>query len=67
VGELAAAVLSTDCPGTLRDLDPDWVRVPGCEEPDEDGFGCSASAGDADAASVGILLALVAVLVRRGR
>jgi hypothetical protein len=69
--QFVQAVMASDCAATLRAIDPAWRERQGCEgpgdpvEPSMDG-GCSAGA-DAEAASVGILLALVAAIVHRGR
>jgi hypothetical protein len=63
--ELAQAVLANDCAGELRSQDNAWVGT-SCEEdnpePGNGNGGCSASP---EAASIGILLALVTALARR--
>jgi hypothetical protein len=73
--QFAQAVLTTDCAATLRALDPAWSARPSCggeqepdpdPSPDKDGGGCSAGAG-LEAASVGVLLALVTAIVHRRR
>ena len=65
VGEFAAAVLANDCAGALHEVSPAWSREPDCEGdgplPDN---GCSAGGAET---SVGVLLALVAAIARRGR
>jgi hypothetical protein len=67
--ELAAAVTATDCAAHLRAQDEAWGKS-SCEQNEEpdlfdgDGGGCSASG---EAASVGILLALVTALATRRR
>lgn len=61
----AAAVLAADCAGELRAQSAGWHGTSCGDDPlpdDPDGGGCSASPASA---SVGILLALVAVLARR--
>jgi hypothetical protein len=63
-----AAVMSSDCDGTLESIDPAWREQPECEGPGETPFdngGCSA--GTDHSVAVGILLAVVATMVRRAR
>ena len=62
--EFAQAVLATDCAGTLRTQSSAWSGTScGSDiDPENSNGGCSASP---EAASVGILLALVAALARR--
>ena len=65
--DFARAVTANDCAGELRAQSSEWGRnsCDGELEPGEsDGGGCTTSAG-AEAASVGILLALVTALARR--
>ena len=70
--QFAQAVLATDCAAALRALDPAWQGRQGCGgEPDpdpspDDGGGCSTGA-DLEAASIGVLLALVTAIVHRRR
>ena len=65
--DFARAVMANDCAGELRAQSSEWNRnsCDGEIQPgDSDGGGCTAGAG-AEAASVGILLALVTALARR--
>lgn len=63
--QFAQAVMASDCAAALRAMDSAWRERQGCDGPFSPG-GCSAGP-DAEAATVGILLALVAAIVRRGR
>lgn len=64
--QFAQAVMAADCVAELRAMDNDWSQRQGCDDGifDDGGGGCSTDAG-AEAASVGVLLALVAAIVRR--
>jgi hypothetical protein len=68
--QFAQAVMAQDCAAALRATDPAWHGRQGCEgdgdPPSPAGGGCSAGA-DAEAASIGILLALVAAIVHHRR
>ena len=60
--DFAQAVLASNCPAALEDIDSAWSEEPDC---DGDG-GCSA--GSSESLSIGILLAVVTALsARRGR
>jgi len=62
--DLIVAVQASDCPAALAEADDVWAQnsCEGGDGPGQPGDSCNASGGEA---SVGILLALVAVLVRR--
>jgi hypothetical protein len=64
--DFARAVMANDCAGELRAQSSEWNRnsCDGEIQPGNDEGGCTTGAG-AEAASVGILLALVTALARR--
>jgi hypothetical protein len=79
--QFAQAVMATDCAASLRALAPAWRERQGCDgggeveedpmpmpmpSPTDAGSGCSAGA-NLEAASIGILLALVTAIVHRRR
>lgn len=67
--QFAQAVMASDCAAALRAMDAGWQQRQGCEGDDPfpaEDRGCSAGS-DAEAASIGVLLALVAAVVHRGR
>lgn len=64
--QFAQAVLANDCAAHLAERDTAWAkRSDGGPVVDDDGGGCSVGGGEA--ASIGVLLALVATLVHRSR
>ncbi|HSJ99953.1 MAG TPA: hypothetical protein VK932_01885 [Kofleriaceae bacterium] len=66
--QFAQAVMAQDCAAALRTMDPAWRDRQGCDGdpplPPPGGDGCSAGA-NGEAASIGILLALVTAIAHR--
>jgi hypothetical protein len=62
--DFAQAVLASNCPAALENLDPAWSEEPDCDGDGGGGDG-GCSAGSSESLSIGILLAVVAALSAR--